>query len=52
MLIKLTREAGQDALADAFDHANAQEGEHLAHVRRWYSELSLAQARLGGTDDP
>lgn len=46
MLMALADELGQDKMAADFRHANEQEGEHLAAVRRWLTAYASGAAKL------
>jgi rubrerythrin len=46
LLIQLARAMGQEAMAERFQHALAQEDEHLQEVRRWVEELTLRDASI------
>jgi rubrerythrin len=51
LLITLTRDAGQDDIADRFAAALSEENEHLRTVRGWVEAANLAEARLGAGED-
>jgi ferritin-like protein len=46
LLIDLARGTGLEDLAVEFEHALAEEENHLLHVRRWLAELTMAEARV------
>lgn len=46
LLINLARSSGHDKLADRFQVALQEEAEHLAHVRKWVQELTMAEASM------
>jgi bacterioferritin (cytochrome b1) len=50
LLIALVKEAEQDEIAEAFEHALDQEEEHLRQVRAWYETMSLGEQDLGHGD--
>ena len=43
-LVKLAQELGQDEMAQQFEKALAEEGEHLAAVRQWHQEATMREA--------
>jgi hypothetical protein len=47
-LITVARAEGQEDMAKRFEAALANEEDHLAHVRQWLSELTLAESTVGG----
>jgi len=46
MLIELARSLGQDALAQRFVQADAEEAHHLLTVRRWLTAHATYAARV------
>ena len=46
LLIGLAQEMGHDELVQQFQHALAVEARHLATVRQWMKQLTLAEAKL------
>jgi rubrerythrin len=46
MLIAMANEMGQDRMAERFQEAMSHEETHLANVRRWYQQLTLASTKL------
>ena len=48
-LIALAREMGQDDMTRQFEGALQEERQHLACVRRWHEEATLAEARMTET---
>lgn len=45
-LITLAQKLGQDDMVQQFTEAQTREREHLAAVRKWHEQLTLAQAKL------
>jgi bacterioferritin (cytochrome b1) len=45
-LIALTRELGQDQMAQRFEQALEAEREHLQHIRQWHEQATLSEARM------
>lgn len=46
LLATLAREGGHEAMARRFEQAIRQEAEHLASVRQWFTEASLASGKV------
>jgi rubrerythrin len=44
-LVKLAQELGQDEMAQQFEKALAEEGEHLAAVRKWHQEATMQESK-------
>jgi tRNA isopentenyl-2-thiomethyl-A-37 hydroxylase MiaE len=46
LLITLARELGQDELAESFTTALAKEQDHLATIKNWLEQLTIADAKV------